>query len=289
MTFNVFKQSPTVGFALGGGGPKGLAHIGVLKKCEEHHVPIDYTAGTSAGAIVGAFYAKSKNIAEVEEYIVKKNWWEVLSLLADPSLVQGILQGRKAQTFIEGYLGRDLQFDQLKMPFAAISVDLETGKSITVNNGPVAKAVMASFAIPMLFKPVYIDGKYLVDGGVTCPVPVEAVKKMGADIAVGVNLNKHYSSDSVSDRMNLFQVARHAFSIMTHNIALYEVKKADVVISPHVDSIRWKTLLYEEQKIKAIHTGEIALEEALPSIKLMMEAKGPLIPTFIRKIKKWFN
>lgn len=289
MSFDLFRRSPTVGFALGGGGPKGLAHIGVIKKCEEHHIPIDYIAGTSAGSIVGAFYAKSKNIAEVEEYIVKKNWWEVLSLLADPSLVQGILQGRRAQSFIEGYLGEGLQFDQLKVPFAAISVDLATGASVTVNSGSVVRAVMASFAIPMLFKPVYIEGIYLVDGGVTSPVPIEAVKKMGSDITVGVNLNKHYSSDNVSDKLNLFQVARQSFSIMTHNIALYEVKKADVVINPRVDEIHWKTLLDGGQKIKAIHTGELAAEEEMPSLKLLIEARGPIIPSLFKKVKKWFK
>ncbi|PIY69404.1 hypothetical protein COY90_00895, partial [Candidatus Roizmanbacteria bacterium CG_4_10_14_0_8_um_filter_39_9] len=284
MSFNLFKQSPTVGFALGGGGPKGLAHIGVIKKCEEHHIPIDYIAGTSAGAIVGAFYAKSKNIAEVEEYIVKKNWWEVLSLLADPSLVQGILQGRKAQVFVEGYLGTSLQFDQLSLPFSAISVDLATGQSVMISEGPVSKAVMASFAIPMLFKPVNIDGKCLIDGGVTSPVPVEAVKKMGADITVGVNLNKHYFSENVSDKLNLFQVARHAFSIMTHNIALYEVKKADIVINPRVDEIHWKTLLDEGQKIKAIHTGELAAEEEMPSLKVLIEAGGQFVPSLFKRI-----
>src|SRR5512141_718167 len=113
MGLNFLKKRPTIGLAPGGGGPTGLAHIGVIKTLEAHQIPIDYIAGTSAGSIVGSFYAAKKNIAEIEKYIVEKKWWDMLTLLADPSLREGILQGNRAKAFIDGYLGEETDFSHL--------------------------------------------------------------------------------------------------------------------------------------------------------------------------------
>lgn len=286
MAFNLFKKRATVGLALGGGGPKGLAHIGVIKMLEKNNVPIDYIAGTSAGSIVGAFYAAKKNISELEEYIVKKKWWDMLTLLADPSLREGILQGKRAQAFLEGYLGPELEFSQLCLPFLAVAVDIANGKAVGLHEGSVTRAVMASSAIPMVFKPVEVNGSYYVDGGITSPVPVRAVKKMGADIVIAVNLEKHYFCDEYPGKLNFLNVAKNSFSIMMHNIATYEVQGADIVVEPNVDRIFWKSLLEEQNKLKGISTGEMAMEEQLVSLQVIMKSKEPFFVSTVKKIQE---
>lgn len=90
---NWFFRRPKIGLALGSGGPRGLAHIGVIKVLERHNIPIDYIAGSSVGALAGAFYAKNKNVSEIEEYILKKNWLQILRIFIDPSFRQGIIWG----------------------------------------------------------------------------------------------------------------------------------------------------------------------------------------------------
>lgn len=292
MQFNFLKSRPKIGLALGGGGPKGLAHIGVIKTLEKHKIPIDYIAGTSAGSIVGAFYSASKDISSVEDYIMNKNWLQLLSILADPSLRGGIFQGKKVQAFMEGYLKKeDITFSQLKLPFSAVAVDLSNGQAVPLSHGAVIPSVVASCTIPMMFKPVLIEGKYYVDGGVTSPVPVEAVKKMGADIIVAVNLNKHYGCDCLTEKngLNFLSVAQHSFSIMMHNIASYEVQKADLVVNPRAHHIHWKSLGSEAEKTKGIHCGEVAMEEDILSLQLLIKSKPGIIPSFLKKFGKIFK
>ncbi len=284
MKFSLFQKKPKIGLALGGGGPKGLAHIGVLKILELNQISIDCIAGTSAGAIVGAFYAATKSVSRIEEYIMDKNWWDMISIVTDPSLKDGILQGKKAQRFIEDFLGKNLTFDELKIPFKPVAVDLATGNGMALEQGLVCPSVLASCTVPMLFKPVAIDGKLYVDGGVTNPVPVEAVRKMGADIVIAVNLNKHYSDLKINEGVNLFSVARHSFSIMMHNIANYEVQQADLIVTPHVDSIHWKTLLKEDDKKRGIMCGEQAMLQELSSLKILVESQS-----FIKKLSANLN
>lgn len=289
MKLNLLKKRPVIGLALGGGGPKGLAHIGVLKTLEKNNIPVDLIAGTSAGSIVGAFYAARRNIAEIEDYIMNKNWLAMLSILADPSLRSGLFQGRRAQAFLEGYLGKDnLRFSDLKMPFQAVSVDLGTGKAVSMGEGPVIPAVLASCAVPMLFKPVRIGDRLLVDGGVTSPVPVETARRMGADIVIAVNLNKQYSCDCEHD-LNFFSVAQHTFSIMMHNIASFETRSADLLLNPDVRDIHWRTLANEKNKQAGIRSGEESMERELVSLKILIKSRQPFLPAFLQNIRKAFS
>ena len=287
--FTPFKKRPKIGLALGGGGPKGLAHIGVIKSLIKHNIPIDFIAGTSAGSIAAIFYAARKNVYEMEEYIIKKNWWQMLSLVTDPSFKEGILQGKRLQDFMEGYLGRDLQFSDLKIPCKAVAVDLKDGKVVAIDQGSVVTGILASSAAPMILRPVLLDGRFLVDGGITSPVPVDTVRKMGADIVIGVNLEKHYSYDDISGQMNFLSVARHSFSVMIHNIASYEVKQADLVIAPNISNVHWKTLLQEKDKVEGIRHGEIAMDEGILSLEVLIKSKQPFFPSLFHKLKKVFT
>lgn len=286
---NILKKRPTIGLALGGGGPRGLAHIGVIKVLEKHHIPIDYISGTSAGSIIGSFYAKTKNIQKVEEYITHKSWWQMISLLADPSLHQGLLGGEKARAFLEGFLGKDLQYDNLMIPFQAIAVNLRTGKAISFSKGPVIPTVYASCAIPMIFKPALINNELYIDGGAVSPVPVSFVRKTGADIVIAVNLQKKYHEPNLNDDVSFLHVGQLTFSLMSHNLALTEAKNAHITVNPHIEHIHWKSLLKDDEKKEGIHFGELAMEEQIQSLQIVIKSKQPFIVSLVRKIHSIFK
>lgn len=278
--FNLFKKRPKIGLALSGGGPTGLAHIGVIKSLLKHNIPIDFIAGTSAGSIAAVFYAAKKDVYAMEEYILKKNWWQML---------EGVLQGMRIQSFIEGYLGKELQFSELKIPCKTVAVDLKDGEIIEIDKGPVINGILASTAPPMILKPVLVNGRYLVDGGLTSPVPVSTVRKMGADIVIAVNLYQNCLIDDMKDDMNLLSVAQHAINIMLRNIASYEEKQADLIIAPNTCDIHWKTLLNEKGKADGINQGEKSMDEAIVSLHILMKSKQPIFPKLLGKLKKIFK
>lgn len=286
---NIFNRRPTIGLALGGGGPRGLAHIGAIKVLERNNIPIDYISGTSAGAIVGSFYAKSRNIQEVEKYINSKSWWQMLSMLADPSLRQGILGGNKMLSFLENFLGKDFQYDNFKIPFNAVAVSLKTGKAVPFSNGSVIPTIYASCALPMIYKPAVIEGDIYIDGGATSPVPVNTVKKMGADIIIAINLQKKYFHPNLTEEISFFRVGQLSFALMSHNLAIAEVKNADIVVNPRIEHVHWKSLLNITEKEKAIRLGEIAMEEQIASLKMITKSKELLVTGLVRKIRSLFK
>ncbi len=281
--------TPKIGLALGGGGPRGLAHIGVIKVLEKNNIPIDYIAGTSVGALVGGLYAFSKDISSIEDHIMGKNWFQTLSYFADPSLVGGFIQGHRMEEFLEGYL-HDASFNDLKIPFQATAVDLQTGQLARLNTGSLSRAIRASSAVPVLFKPVEIDNHLYLDGGLLSSVPVGTVKQMGADIVVAVQLNKYYDPDRDLKTASIPEVGELAFHIVGRKIANDEMKHADFTIRPPVAHVHWSSLLRQNEKEEGIRLGEEATEKIIPSIEFMLEKNKIELALhhFIKKIKRLF-
>lgn len=194
------KERPVVGLALGGGGARGYAHLGVIKVLQEANIPVDIIAGTSMGALVGAVYATECSIDEAENIATSIQWGQLLRLadLTVPS--RGMLAGNRVEKYFNS-LTRERDFDQLKKDLIVVATDIKTGETISLNSGPVARAVRASIALPGIFCPVESEGRLLVDGTITEPVPVEAVRKAGAEIILAVDV-----SSSV-DRAEIFAQA----------------------------------------------------------------------------------
>ncbi len=272
---------PKIGLALGGGGPKGLAHIGVIKVLEQNNIPIDYIAGTSAGAMVGGMYAYSKNISSLEEYFLSKNWLQMLSYFADPSLKGGFIQGNKMDEFLQEYLS-SAHFDKLAIPFRATAVNLHSGKMAELQAGPLATAIRASCAIPMLFKPVEIDKEYYVDGGLMSSVPVETVRRMGADIIIAVQLNKFYDTTRNIHALNIFEIGELSLQLVERKIADIEIQQADFVIRPKVSHVHWNHFIQQEQRENGILLGEEAAQKVLPLIQMELRKNN-----VIRSLTKW--
>ncbi|MFH1382847.1 MAG: patatin-like phospholipase family protein [Chloroflexota bacterium] len=183
----LFQSGTKVGYALGGGGARGLSHIGVLKVLNERGILPDIIAGTSMGAVIGALYAGGMEAGDIEHLIVQLDWRRLV-LLADLTLpVRGLIQGRRVFSLLKSILG-DLTFPQLRCDFVCVATDILTGEQVVLHDGSLIEAVWASIAIPGIFTPVKIDGRYLVDGGLVNEVPVSVCRQRGAGWVVGVNV-----------------------------------------------------------------------------------------------------
>jgi NTE family protein len=179
-----------IGLALGSGGARGWAHIGVIRALIEAEIKIDYIAGASIGAFVGAFYAAG-GLSQLEEYVQAIDWKTIVSLLDLEFPTQGLLDGGKVYQLLQEHL-LAIQIEDTAIPFQCVATDLLQKKSVTLKSGSLVDAVRASISIPGIFTPFEKDGVYYIDGGVINPVPVDLVKAMGCDLAIAVNLNHQY-------------------------------------------------------------------------------------------------
>ena len=173
-----------LGFALGAGGSRGVAHVGFLQAMEEEGIKPDYIAGCSMGSVVGAAYAAGLTIEEIKQAIFKLR---LLDLIAPTGKRGGLFDTRKIRKLLVKYLG-DIEFKDLKIPFRCIAVDMITQTVVEFSEGKVIDAVIASSSIPAVFKPTEKDGMRLVDGGSLERVPYKNAKAMGADKVVAVDV-----------------------------------------------------------------------------------------------------
>ncbi len=180
---------PLVGLALGGGGARGIAHIGILKVLERENVPIDFLAGTSIGGIVAAPFAAGFSAQQIEKEALQLGSINNLVKLVDwlPTR-KGIVQGQAVYRYLEGILGENLCFEDLKRELALVAVDLHSGKQIVLRSGPVSEAVRATMAMPGVISPMKKGDAKLVDGGILNNVPADVAREMGADVVIAVDV-----------------------------------------------------------------------------------------------------
>lgn len=289
------SKKPKVGLALGGGGARGLAHIGVLKVFEKHQLPIDVIAGTSIGAIIGGFYAlhpqsslleartlafvnapefhesgldlfKKKKAAEnffgqVAKYVKER---VVINLAhSRPSLVGGWRVLRAVEFMLE-----DQTFEQCRIPFACVATDLVSGEEVIFHQGRLRLAVAASMSIPGFLPPLPHDGHLLVDGAVVAPVPINACRRLGAEVIVAVDVSQPL--DGAGNFENVIDVIFRASTITSHHSKEMLLDYADVVIRPEVGEVHWS----EFRKVRdLVAAGEKATEQMLPKIQSLFEEK----------------
>lgn len=274
-----------VGYALGGGGARGLSHIGVLKVLEERGVYPEAIAGTSIGALVGVLYAGGLRAAEIEEVALGVNLRR-MALLVDPTVSpSGFVRGRRIASLLKSVLG-DLSFRDLKVRFAAVATDIVRGEEVILTSGSVVDAVRASISVPGILTPVGVEGRYLVDGGLVNEVPVGVCRDLGAEYVVGVNVipdpsgmlgmpwsqrrwmsrrkaqggKKEKPEKSGPGRPNVVQVLSQSLLIPGYRIAMQDLAAADLAISPAVGGIGFFDF---DRAAEAIAAGEAAAREAL--------------------------
>lgn len=182
------KRPLKIGIALGAGAARGWGHIGVLKGLLQMGIEPTIVCGSSAGALVGAAYATG-NLNRLEAWLRKLRRWDIFRLMDTKLLGGGFIQGHRIMKVLGGPLG-DVCIEDMDMPYAAVATELETGREFWMREGKLIDAVRASIAVPGLFTPMYWnESTWLVDGGLTNPVPVSVCRALGADIIIAVNVN----------------------------------------------------------------------------------------------------
>jgi len=265
------RKERKIGLALGSGAARGLAHIGVLKVLEKEDIHIDMIAGTSMGSLVGAPYAQGKDASELEKLAV---YWgsKRFSLLADPALPKtGLVKGRKINDMLRTIIG-DIEFGDLDIPFTCVAADIWTGEEVLIKEGLVRKGVRASCSVPVILKAIRREGRYLIDGGLVNPVPVNVLKEMGADFTIAVNVTPDVqerlpvaSEEEVKlKEPNILNVIMQMVHIVGYRGLKSSLFEADVVIEPRVTDIGWWDFHRAQE---CILQGELAAQAAIPEIK----------------------
>lgn len=183
----VMAHHPRLGLALGSGSARGLAHIGVLDALIEAGIEPDIVCGTSIGALVGAAYVAGK-LPALRDWAESATWRQVVRLMDVRLMGGGLIDGRQVVALLRR-LGIDAPIESYDKRFAAIATDLASGREVWLQTGPILDAVRASIALPGIVSPAQVDGKWLVDGGLSNPVPVSVCRALGAEVIIAVNLN----------------------------------------------------------------------------------------------------
>lgn len=250
---------PRVGLALGGGFARGIAHLGVLKVFREHHIPINCIAGTSAGALLAIAYASGASIEDIERQAGATRFrnfgqWKLSRM--------GLATNERLAAYPRRFM-RVSTFEELKTPLAIAATDLLSGDAVYFTRGLLGPALRASCAYPGLFVPVEYDGRLLVDGFLAAPVPVDALRLLGAEVTIAVYLE----SDSEQKPTSVADVIGRSFAIIQRHANLEWRSKADVVLEPQVSEFVWDDF---QKTPRLVAAGEAAAREALPKIQALL-------------------
>ncbi len=183
-----YLRNRKVGVALGSGGAKGLAHIAVLDYLATEGIPVHMIAGSSIGAVVGALYSIG-GIRDFRNELLNMDWKEMLSLIDPVFPRMGLIEGNKLRKFLSRFIPESTMLEDLPIPVSVVATDYITGQPVIFNRGNVLDALRASISIPGVFTPVHYEDTLLIDGGVSNPLPVDVVKRMGAGLTIAVNLH----------------------------------------------------------------------------------------------------
>ena len=293
------NRKPKIGLALGSGAARGWAHIGVLRALASLGVQPDLIAGCSIGALVGAAYAAGE-LDSLESWVRGFTPLQVMGLL-DPAFSGGLFRGDKVFGVAEERVG-ELTFAELKLPFACVATELESGREHWLLEGELMSAVRASCSIPGMFVPVRHHERWLIDGAVVNPVPVSLARAMGADLVIAVNLNsdtrQNWSShddDEVAARHPLLQwlpkrnhagapsmlgVMNNSISIMQERITRARMAgdPPEIALNPHLGGV---AIMDFHRASEAIAEGEACVERMIPFIEAEVHRFGiELIPQY---------
>lgn len=220
---------PKVGLALGSGGARGFAHLGVIKVLKEAGIPIDLIAGSSMGALVACFYAAG---IEMERLYKLSTAFKRKFYLDFTVPKMGFISGKRLKEFIKVFThGKNIE--ELSIPVGVVATDLLTGEKVVFKKGPVANAVRASISIPGIFVPEKYNGRILVDGGVADRVPVSVAKEMGADIVIAVDVSMVKRNADIS---SIYDVIMQSIDIMQNEIVINREIASDFMIRPSVEN-----------------------------------------------------
>lgn len=290
------KRKVKVALALGGGGARGCAHIGVLKVLERENIPIDLIAGSSIGAVVGSLYATTGDAQKVEERFKQflqseeyqksglelfkrqepaENFFGQVAKFVKERIVVNLAQSKpslvssKRLQAAMDFLIPDGRIEETKIPFYPVASNLLNGQQVIFKEGDLRSIVSASASIPGFLPPCAVNGYMLVDGSVVCPIPVEPARDLGADIVIAVDVGQQLNEHA--DLNNVINIIFQANHMTARHFNLHLLRLADVVIRPNVGLVHWsefKLLRY------MVEEGERVAREALPKIQSLVRRKS---------------
>jgi NTE family protein len=287
-----------VGLALGGGGARGMAHLGILKVLEENNVPVDFITGTSMGAIIGAMYAQNPDAKELikkfDDYFKDKSYKDlglekVIPRNEDePTILHqfieavgkrvvlnfaisrtALLQKNTLEEAITSFVKKGLIEDTI-IPFYAIGSDLNSGQPVIFKSGDIQKAVKISASLPIYFPPVEEDGRLMTDGGITSPVPVNELQDTGVDIVIAASMGRNNYEKLKT--VKLLNIITRMQQIKGSYLARSQLEKADIMLEPGFNDDHWSEFLKYKDFIKK---GEIETQRHIKDIlQLIRKKKG---------------
>jgi NTE family protein len=255
------REPAKIAVVLGGGAARGFAHIGVLKILESNGIPINMIVGTSAGSFVGSFYAYGLNAYQIQGIALNIQRSDIADFTIPDN---GFIKGDLLEEYVNRML-RNTPMEKLRIPFYAVATEVPGGKETVFASGNTGKAVRASCAIPGVFNPVTIENKMYVDGGVVSPVPVDAARRLGADVVIAVDISSDLDTVKPSGTIDTIL---QSINIMSSKISVAQLSKADVVIRPLVGHIGSSDF---DKRNEAIIEGEKAALQALPRIREIVD------------------
>ncbi|MGN1259225.1 MAG: patatin-like phospholipase family protein [Christensenellales bacterium] len=264
---NINLTRPKIALVLGGGGFKGLAHIGVLKALEEIGFKPDIIAGCSMGAIIGACYAFGLGASQLETRAKELGMTEILDLKIPNSY--GFIKGDKAEKLIRKFMlveKENPKFIDCKIPFGCVATDISEGKLVNLTRGDLIPAVRASFSINGIFWPVQIGKRKLSDGGIFCRVPVNLARAMGADIVFAVDCIGKTIPEDIENMKYLDTVAR-IFNLMDYEISKSEINSADLLLSLSQPNVSAITIKNTNESIEYGYTETMKIKDKILELR----------------------
>ena len=264
-----------IGLALGGGAVKGLAHIGVIKALENAGVNIDFIAGTSMGALVGGYYAATKDIKGLEKLMLsirKKDIFSLSDIIKKRS--SAFFRGDNVAEKLKEELGA-LKIENCQIPFVAVATNVKNGDEVRLKSGNLVDAIRASIAVPIIFSPVEIDGNLLMDGGLVNPVPADVVKELRAEFVIAVDVSSRWleEPEEMINIKDMYSVITQSLSVLEYQLAKNVLKQsADIVIKPPIFHYHWFEF---ENSSEIIKIGEEETRLRLKEIRQKTGHKKP--------------
>ena len=271
-TTAIKAREPVIALALGGGGAKGFAHIGVIKVLESHGIKPKIVTGTSAGSFVGSLYASGKSPYQLQHIALTFKESDIRDLTLNR---QGFIAGQKLQDFVNQHVANK-PIEKFPIRFAAVATRLDNGRKADFIKGNAGQAVRASCSIPNVFVPATIGGTQYVDGGLVSPIPVQTAKAMGADLVIAVDISARPTGNQP---VSMWGLLDQTLNIMGQQSIHQELAQANIVIQPKVGHIGTLDLKASHQTIlegeKAAQLQVKAIQQAITHFKKSPAALKP--------------
>jgi NTE family protein len=294
------QHRPRIGLALSGGGARGSAHLGILKVLEELRIPVDYIAGTSMGSIIGGLYASGMSVDEIEQALVDIQWEDIFSDLqpreerrfrrklddylylvrhrigvggqmGGVNLAPALIQGQKFDLVLRRYLlpvSNVQDFDDLRIPYRAVATDIVSGQAVVLGSGDLPTAIRASMAVPAVFAPVKMDDKLLVDGGIAMNLPVSAVRNMGADIVIAVDISTPaLKRDEINSALDMLNQLSALLTRRDTDLQIASLTSRDILIVPELGDKVSSADFKPEKLLEGVAIGEAGARAHVPELR----------------------